>query len=171
MKIKEIFSLRLLHYLSLTLIAFGFSLVGFPKLKHFYRVRKIENLKIVYPSREEGFIIDLISNARASKSLPKLLYSDALTKIAKYHWLNLLEKGEFSHNQFNNFVDNGVFGAICGCSSLGEVLSRGLDTPEETVEGWLNSPSHREALMTSGARRFGIYRDIGSKLTVLVLSD
>lgn len=44
----------------------------------------------------------------------------------------------------------------CNAARVGEVIARGFETPYKTVVGWMNSPSHRKALLRGAYDRIGV---------------
>ncbi len=63
----------------------------------------------------------------------------------------MLEKNNISHdNWLSNLSD-------CGITPwTGEVISLGMNDAKQIFHAWHNSPSHRDAIMYSGVRYFGV---------------
>jgi uncharacterized protein YkwD len=57
-------------------------------------------------------------------------------------------KDDWSHNGFNSDISKGyLFSTLCiGCNVMGENLARDFFNEKDILNGWINSPSHKENL-------------------------
>lgn len=93
----------------------------------------------------EDRLWDVVQNWRISQGLAAHAKDSRMCRLAE---LRLPEiKVNWSHD---GFVNNSHYSAICPDSncfaSMSENLSNGYYSEQENLNGWLNSPAHREAL-------------------------
>ena len=111
----------------------------------------------------EARVVELVNEIRATHNLPPMKLSAELTNSARYHAADMRQDDYVNHNTFDR--DNGVLVPICdwdtrislyyaGQGGLGENLSAGYATPQEAIDGWMNSSGHQEQIL-------GDYREIG----------
>jgi uncharacterized protein YkwD len=92
----------------------------------------------------------LVNEERARRDLRRLRRDEALGKAARRHADDMVERGYFDHERPGSTLrgrlrDAGWDGAVAaeaiawGCGSVG--------TPRAIVDGWLESPPHREILL------------------------
>lgn len=93
-----------------------------------------------------------INDARANHGLRKIWNFDVCTDELAEQWgARIARTGLFGHR------DQGKVIRRCNNSWAGETLVRGTDlTPAAMVDLWLDSPSHREILLSPRARRAGV---------------
>ena len=104
--------------------------------------------------RLERQVADLINGERTSRGLPSLRYNQTLAQASENHVQDMLKLGYFDHNRpgkkFYDFPNElGV-----RYTSLGENIATGFSDAASLVQGWMNSPGHRENIL-------GDYTDIG----------
>ena len=111
-------------------------------------------------SDEQIEIIVLINNQRSENGAKNLWYSETLGEIANVRVNDMLERNYFSHytpegtNVFN-LMDSWEIRA----SYRGENLARGepsVVTPENVIEAWMKSKSHRDNLLRKAYRNIGV---------------
>ncbi|MBX3011544.1 MAG: CAP domain-containing protein [Caldilineaceae bacterium] len=111
----------------------------------------------------EASVVELVNEVRAAQNLPPMKLSAGLTNSARYHAADMNQDDYFSHQTQDR--RNGVLVTVCDWSArvlvyydnhrgLAENIAAGYLSPEEVMEGWLNSSSHRDNLL-------GSYREIG----------
>ncbi len=100
----------------------------------------------------EDALMVQINAARADKGLRKIRNFDVCTDQLAEQWGERIARtGLFEHR------DQGEVIRKCNNSWAGETLVRGTDlTPAAMVELWLDSPGHREILLSPRARRAGV---------------
>ena len=100
----------------------------------------------------EDALMAAINNARAANGLRKIWTLDPCTDALSEEWGERIARtGLFEHRDQNEVIRR------CDTSWAGETLVRGVGlTPEAMVDLWLNSPGHREILLSPRARRAGV---------------
>ena len=100
----------------------------------------------------EDALMAEINNARAANGLRKIWSFDACTDQLAEEWgQRIARTGLFEHRDQNEVIRR------CDNSWAGETLVRGVGlTPEVMVDLWLDSPDHREILLSPRARRAGV---------------
>lgn len=108
------------------------------------------------------FVIDIIdrTNIERKKATVQLLTENSALSYAAY-----LRAKEILNNQdFNHYASgSGDIKArkaveVVGYrySEVGENLARGYDDPNLVIEGWLNSPEHKQNMLKSNYREIGV---------------
>ena len=98
-------------------------------------------------------VLQLVNAERAKKNLTPLTLSKELSDAAKVR-ANELPRF-WSHTR----PDGSSFKTAMKSSNyklLGENLNRGATSPEQVVEAWMNSPSHRENILYPDYREMGV---------------
>lgn len=100
----------------------------------------------------ENALMAEINEARAANGLRKIWNFDACTDQLAEKWgQQIARTGVFEHRDQNEVI------RTCDNSWAGETLVRGVGlTPDVMVDLWLDSPSHREILLSPRARRAGV---------------
>jgi uncharacterized protein YkwD len=100
---------------------------------------------------EDALMVE-INNARAAKGLRKIWNFDVCTDQLAEDWgQRIARTGVFEHRDQNEVIRR------CNTSWAGETLVRGVGlTPDAMVSLWLDSPGHREILLSPRARRAGV---------------
>ncbi len=111
----------------------------------------------------EARVVELVNEIRATHNLPPMKLSTDLANSARYHAADMRQDDYVNHNTFDR--ENGVLVPICNWNTrigvyytvqggLAENLSAGYATPQEAIDGWMNSTGHQEQIL-------GSYREIG----------
>jgi uncharacterized protein YkwD len=100
----------------------------------------------------EDALLAEINDARAANGLRKIWNVDSCTDQLAEEWgQRIARTGIFEHRDQEEVVRR------CDSSWAGETLVRGVGlTPDVMVDLWLDSPAHREILLSPRARRAGI---------------
>ena len=100
----------------------------------------------------EDTLMAEINDARAANGLRKIWSFDACTDQLAEEWgQRIARTGLFEHRDQNEVIRK------CDNSWAGETLVRGVGlTPDVMVDLWLDSPDHREILLSPRARRAGV---------------
>lgn len=108
----------------------------------------------------EKAVLDL-TNVERQKSGLKPLQSDAkLMNSARQKSTDMASKGYFSHTSptygspFDQMKSNGI-----SYKSAAENIAMGQRSAEEVVKGWMESPGHRQNILTPGFTHIGIGYD------------
>jgi uncharacterized protein YkwD len=118
----------------------------------------------------EKQMLDLHNRTRSERGLPLLCINPILTKTARDHSQDMLDKGYFSHyspegsTPFDRMKRVGY--TSCGRTSIcGENLAVGASypsTPERLFEALMNSPGHRANILRKEFREVGIGLQVGN---------
>ncbi len=101
-------------------------------------------------------IIELTNEVRTRRGLAPLKLDETLAKAAHEKGLDMLENDYWAHISSNGTTPWSFFlKANYDYRYAGENLARDFDSPEGVVEAWMESPSHRDNLLSSK------YEDIG----------
>lgn len=100
----------------------------------------------------EDALIVRINDARAANGLRKIWKFDVCTDRLAERWGERIARtGAFEHRDQREVI------RTCNKSWAGETLVRGTGlSPERMVQLWLDSPGHREILLSPRARRAGV---------------
>ena len=99
-----------------------------------------------------------VNRQRVKRGLPRLRLAGCAEVVAKEWSKHLAVSGEFYHRSMSDVLDR------CDAMYAGETLGRGTMTPRGLVTLWMQSPPHREVLLSSKSRRIGVgatYDDTG----------
>lgn len=90
-------------------------------------------------------VMDLLNQRRAGADVPPLTYTDTLQEAAL---IRATENAEsFSHTRPDGTSWSTVFPQEEGSHMRGELLAKGLQTPEAVVESWARSGPQNQLLM------------------------
>lgn len=87
------------------------------------------------------------------------LEMDTVIRIAaRNHSLDMGEQAYFEHDSLDGrtFADRMTMVGFMGASPWGENIAAGQSSPEDVVEGWMNSPGHCRNIMNPDYRTIGI---------------
>ena len=109
----------------------------------------------------ERQVFDLINERRVQSGLFLLEWSDDIAKMARQHSENMAHHKFFSHTDLKGLMVNDRDDAygIKKWQAIGENIAynRGYENPAVfAVERWMQSPSHRENLLSSRWKESGI---------------
>lgn len=105
----------------------------------------------------EAEVIRLTNKERISRSLPHLTRNKFLTQSALIHTVDMVEHRFISHSGSDGSnVAERVTKTGYKWLVVGENLAMGQRTPEEVIEGWLDSPGHRQNLLHDRFREIGV---------------
>lgn len=110
-----------------------------------------DTVDLVNKDLEDALLVE-INRARSTQGLRPIRSLDVCTDALAEQWGNRIARtGRFEHR------DQGEVIRKCNSSWAGETLVRGADLePGDMVELWLDSPGHREILLSKRARMAGI---------------
>lgn len=112
------------------------------------------------PNSDPSFdarVVELTNNFRTQNGLPPLTVNVQLTRAAETHSQNMALQDFFSHTGLDG-SQPGDRAKASGYTStfVGENIGAGYSTPEEALQGWLNSPGHRANILNPEYREIGI---------------
>ncbi|MFC4775538.1 CAP domain-containing protein [Paenibacillus sp. GCM10023252] len=109
------------------------------------------------PSGFEAQVVDLVNVERAKAGLPALKSDAPLAKVALAKAKDMDTNNYFSHTSptygspFDMMRQFGI-----SYSYAGENIASGQRTPEEVMKAWMNSPGHRENIMSANFTKIGV---------------
>lgn len=94
-------------------------------------------------------VIALINQERAARGIPCLEAHPALIAAAAAHSQDMAATGVLSHTGSDgSSPGDRIRRAGYEPNSWGECVAAGYPTPAEVVAGWMNSPAHRDILLS-----------------------
>ena len=90
-----------------------------------------------------GEVLELVNAHRAALNLPPFLPHQKAKNQAINHTAYMIQKNRISHD---NFIERSDFLKTHGAQVVSENVAYGYRTAATVLEGWLNSPSHKEAI-------------------------
>ncbi len=129
---------------------------------------QIKNPNLIYPgqkitiptvttSAQENEVARLVNVERSKAGLPALKINWQLSRVARYKSADMANKRYFSHNSptygspFQMMENFGL-----RFSSAGENIAYGQRTPAEVMRDWMNSPGHRNNIMSRSYTEIGV---------------
>jgi uncharacterized YkwD family protein/spore coat assembly protein SafA len=129
---------------------------------------QIKNPNLIYPgqkitipsvptSTQENEVAKLVNAERARAGLPALKVNWQLSRVARYKSADMANKGYFSHQSptygtpFQMMENLGL-----RFSSAGENIAYGQRTPAEVMRDWMNSPGHRNNILSRSYTEIGV---------------
>jgi uncharacterized protein YkwD len=99
-----------------------------------------------------------LNGARRSHGLAAVRFSSALAKAATRHARSMAEDGYFSHSSQGGGTPSSRIARFYRGSLVGETLLWRSPTlsPQQAIQLWLDSPSHRSVLLHRGFREVAI---------------
>ena len=98
----------------------------------------------------EQKVQQLINKRRAHHGLSKLSLEACTDGTAERWAQTLAESHEFYHQSMGDIIER------CGAFYAGETLGKGAISPNRLVRMWMNSPPHRQVLLSKHAKRIGV---------------
>ncbi|MGE8204223.1 CAP domain-containing protein [Heyndrickxia sp. NPDC080065] len=105
----------------------------------------------------EKQVVDLTNKERAKNGLPALSIDTELSKVARIKSNDMATNKYFDHNSptygspFDMMKKFGI-----SYRSAGENIAMGQRSPEEVVNGWMNSPGHRANILNKSYTNIGV---------------
>lgn len=129
---------------------------------------QVKNPALIYPGQkltiptvtttaQENEVIRLVNVQRSKAGLQQLKTNWQLCRVARYKSADMANKGYFDHNSptyGTPFKMMESFGLRF--SAAGENLAYGQRTPAEVMNGWMNSPGHRNNIMSQSYTEIGV---------------
>jgi len=110
----------------------------------------------VNPSYEQQ-VVQLVNVERQKYGLPALYYDPAISDVARTKSQDMAVNHYFAHNSPTYGMASDMllkFGITW--SAWGENIASGQDTPEIVVSEWMNSPTHRENILSPHFTLIGV---------------
>jgi len=102
-------------------------------------------------------VLELVNIERGKAGLKSLSMNTNLNKVATVKSQDMADKNYFDHNSptygspFDMMKQFGIT-----YRSAGENIAMGQTTPEQVMNGWMNSPGHRANILNSSFTQIGI---------------
>jgi uncharacterized protein YkwD len=116
-------------------------------------------------TRAERAIVTVVNQMRVQRGLPPLRLSRRLNRAADAHTHEMLRNDYFDHvssdgssfaRRIHRYTRAGLVGEALAALGQRDGVARAV------VQMWMNSPPHREVLLTRGFRRIGVGRHWGT---------
>jgi uncharacterized protein YkwD len=116
--------------------------------------------------RSERALVHEINKTRRAHGLRRLHRNRRLQRSADYHCWDMLQANFFAHASSNGTSFQNRVSRYTRKRRLGENLAYvpsqdARNAASQVVQMWLNSPAHRDALLSPSFSRIGIARRIG----------
>lgn len=108
----------------------------------------------------EDQVLTLVNKERANAGLSPLTMDESLRKVARIKSTDMRTNGYFSHTSptygspFDMMKQFGI-----SYTAAGENIAQGYTTPEQVVNGWMNSSGHRANILSSEFTHIGVGYD------------
>ncbi|ADQ29414.1 CAP domain-containing protein [Borreliella burgdorferi] len=117
-------------------------------LSTMHKIDTKEDMKILYSE---------ITELRKKLNLNHLEIDDTLEKVAKEYAIKLGENRTLTHTLFGTTPMTRIHKYDQSFNLTREILASGIEL-DRVVNAWLNSPSHKEALINTDTDKIGGYR-------------
>lgn len=124
--------------------------------------------RVIIPVQNDAFeqsVVEQTNQIRMAAGLSPLKRVGALSLSARYHAADMSNNNYFDHNTYDRVEDqlvgvcdtwNRISGYYTGWLALAENIAAGQPTPEEVVNAWMNSPDHRENILSDQYSEIGV---------------
>ncbi|KUO66334.1 MAG: hypothetical protein APF84_18070 [Gracilibacter sp. BRH_c7a] len=130
---------------------------------------QIKNLALIYPGQNitipnidsikelETEVIRLVNIERSKRGLQTLQQDWELSRVARYKSQDMIDKGYFAHTSptygspFKMIESFGI-----KFSAAAENIAQGQKTPQEVLNSWMNSPGHRNNILSQSFYQIGV---------------
>lgn len=116
-----------------------------------------ERSTLLISSRQDGRLLELTNQQRASNGVAALRLSAQLGRAAQSHAEDMANRNFFSHTGSNGSrMSDRVNQAGYAWQAVGENIYMGTNaTPRQAVTGWMNSTGHRQNILNSNYTEIG----------------
>lgn len=104
---------------------------------------------------EVRVVLDQLNAVRSRNGLPKLALDPSLTRSAQGHACTMARAGSFTHDGGGGAKAR-MKRAGCRTRMSGENIAMGFASGARTMDLWMNSPGHRQIILTRGFTRVGL---------------
>jgi uncharacterized protein YkwD len=101
-------------------------------------------------------VVKLINAQRAANGLAAVALDDRLTTLAEIHSVDMATHGCFQHDSCDGTSWATRMQSLYQGASMGEIIAAGYTSAASVVEGWMNSPGHRDQILTAGYLGLGV---------------
>ena len=100
---------------------------------------------------------DLVNRERRRAGCDDVTVDRRLIAAANRHAADMARRGYFAHqNPDGDRAGERITAAGYGWSRFGENIARGQDSVHEVIDGWMNSPDHRENILDCRLHQVGV---------------
>lgn len=116
------------------------------------------SFSITEPTKEELVIFNQINEERKEHSLSPLKLNKAITYVAREHSEDMARRSYFSHKTpegitvYDRLINNSLYFLLAGEN----IAVYDSDYLNETVSGWMQSPSHRANVLSDEYNEVGV---------------
>ena len=114
---------------------------------------KKDELKL---TKEEEEVIELTNAERKKAELPPLKMNAKLMTAARGHAANMAKQDKLEHTLDEKTATDRVKDAGYKYRQMGENIAWGAEKPKQLVEGWMESPIHKENILTPEFTEIGV---------------
>lgn len=105
----------------------------------------------------ERQIFDLANSARVQRGLPPLEWNEEAASVARSHSKDMLSNNFFSHTSPNTgSMGDRLKKAGINYRTAGENIAYGQSDSINAHEGWMNSPGHRQNILSKDFKTLGV---------------
>lgn len=110
------------------------------------------------PAFEDEVLVLVNQERWTNGQLPPLKRNDVLAAVALDHSTNMAERDFFAHCDLDTKEGAGTRVAAAGYAynAMGENIAAGYQTPAQVMNGWMNSPGHRNNILNANFREIGV---------------
>ncbi|MEV8592949.1 CAP domain-containing protein [Streptomyces sp. NPDC052012] len=102
-------------------------------------------------------VVELVNAERSKAGCSAVKVNSALTKAAQDHSEDMAATGTMSHTGSDgSSPEQRITRAGYSWSAYGENVAYGYSTPEQVMQGWMNSPGHRENILNCSFKEIGV---------------
>lgn len=102
-------------------------------------IRQAENVKAL-----EAELLDMVNQHRSANGLNPLSFSDVAYVHANAHTDYMIANGQLNHDNFSARASQ--ISETVNAKSVAENVAKDYQTAAQALNGWLQSPSHRETM-------------------------
>lgn len=129
---------------------------------------QIKNPSLIYPGQvltiptidvktQESEVVRLVNIERSKRGLQPLKENWELSRVARYKSQDMINRNYFGHTSptyGSPFRMMESFGLRY--SAAGENIAKGQRTPQEVMNSWMNSPGHRNNILSATYTQIGV---------------
>ncbi len=111
----------------------------------------------------EQQVLDIVNTERANRGLPPYKRVTELDNAARYHSADMGQDNYFDHNTYDRVGGSLVY--VCDTwtriskyysGAMGENIAAGYATPQDVMNGWMNSSGHRANILSTNNWEIGV---------------
>jgi len=123
-------------------------------------------------TNEQAQVLALVNTQRIANGLQTLVLNQSLVTVAQNFAQAMATQGFFSHNSPDGSTPGQrIESAGYEWRTWGENIAYGYKTPEEVMNGWMNSSGHRASILNANFKEIGIGFAINGSGTAYWVQD